>query len=129
MSNISKYNLPWKVVYLTHWDTGELELEDGAKVVMSIEDCDDNTIVTTDCGYYGPKEELAEFIVNTINESITLHEVKVQCGKNAMSHMAEYHRAEEFKTILKDILNADERGQGLPFKEAMAKAYNCIKEN
>lgn len=44
-----------------------------------------------------------------------LHDAKTQCGKNAMSHMTEYHRAER---VQRDLLAAQER-----VKEVEAKIH------
>jgi len=53
------YNLPWTV----DWSTGEYSGE----VVYGIDDCNGNRVVTTDCGYYPPKKDVAEYIVATVN--------------------------------------------------------------
>jgi len=43
----------------------------------------------------GFTETIAQLQATLAAREAELHEVKVQCGENALSHMAEYHRAEE----------------------------------
>ena len=67
MSN--KYNKPWKVDYEIDFETEKPRLdEDGKKIIMGIIDCDDKNIIQTDCGYYPPDAETAEYIVKCVNE-------------------------------------------------------------
>jgi len=66
MSN--KYNKPWKVIYLTHWNTGEFVIQDGKKLVEKIVDNEDVILVETDCGAYFLDADTAEYLVKCVNE-------------------------------------------------------------
>ncbi len=53
------YRLPWTVE--------ESPDDEELKTVYGISDCDGNTVVCTDCGYYPLKLAVAQFIVATVN--------------------------------------------------------------
>lgn len=65
------YRLPWDIEYRKKWKSFGEESEELERplVVMRIFDCDNNTVIETDCGIYQPDVEQAQFIIKCVNSS------------------------------------------------------------
>ena len=64
--------LPFKLPLRIKWNEDK---EDEEFIVDEIVDADGNTIIETDGGYYHPKKDEAEFIVESVNRRSAPHEV------------------------------------------------------
>ncbi len=58
MTVFKQHPRPWKVI----------PDPDDNERCWGIEDAEGNTIVETDCGFYSPTREVAEFIVKLVND-------------------------------------------------------------
>lgn len=61
-----------------------------------------------------------------VRETVGIYQARIDERKAQLDAAA--HDAERLRMTLQAILDADERGQGLPFKEAMDHAYKLLKE-
>lgn len=78
--------------------------------------------------------DITDYVKRCAELEVALQAVKSQCGKNALSHMAEYHRAERYKAALAKLASLCGVLQGcqtvatLTWNDAVREAQEALKE-